>query len=609
MRTALRYVSRLMNPSWMTGPIFAKELRVASRRKRNYLLRFLYVLLLTVFIVIVWCSAVERAGPGQTSASYHTSRMSAAGIAIVSTIVIFQFLASQLVAVIMLSTTISDEIYDKTLGVLMTTPINSFQIVSGKLLSRLLQVVLLITTSLPLLAVVRVFGGVPWGYIFSMFCVTLTAVVFAGSLSMYFSISARRAYAVILKTIFVLAVLYAFAPFILAYFLVEVIGIGTGPLMFVMMLANPFFAIRGGTAVVFGGGGGMRIGGMPFIWPIHCGIMLMASAVILARCMVIVRRVALRQATGGTEIFSRRIRSKRRVRKSTARLSRQSAGSGGIRRVRGYPVVWKELRTPLVRGGRTQGLIALAAAIIALVVTYGICAKGRCLDESFCHVTYTVLFMILGLIATVVLSATNITTEKESRSWPLLLTTIMDDWQILAGKALGIFRRCLPIWCLLAGHILLFVIVGYIHPIAIIHLIVIVGCLIVFITGSGLYFSVLLRRSTSAVIAILAFTIGIWVITPMLLGLMEPAMEGEGPFLLCMSTNPVVQAGIVVAGASGQSNATAPLGHLEYSWPVEDLVGTAGETTIMVVITMAAYALCGLLFAWRAKLRLRKKIF
>ena len=607
MRTALRYVSRLMNPSWMTGPIFAKELRVASRRKRNYLLRFLYVLLLTVFIVIVWCSAVESAGPGQTSASYHTSRMSAAGIAIVTTIVIFQFLASQLVAVIMLSTTISDEIYNKTLGVLMTTPINSFQIVSGKLLSRLLQVVLLIATSLPLLAVVRVFGGVPWGYIFSMFCVTLTAAIFAGSLSMYFSISARRAYAVILKTIFVLAVLYAFAPFILVYFLVEVIGIGTGPLMFVMLLANPFFAIRGGTAVVFGGGAGMRIGGMPLIWPIHCGIMLMASAVILARCMVIVRRVALRQATGGAETFINRIRSKRRVWKSATRLSRQSAGSGGIRRVRGSPVVWKELRTPLVRGGRTQGLIALAAAIIALVVTYVICAKERCLEEDFCQVTYTIVFMILGLITTVVLSATNITTEKEARSWPLLLTTIMDDWQILAGKAVGIFRRCLPIWCLLAGHILLFVIVGYIHPIAIIHLIVIVGCLIVFITGSGLYFSVLLRRSTSAVVAILAFTIGIWVIIPMLLGLMEPVMEGEGPFLLCVSTNPVIQAGIVVAGAGGESNAGTAFGRLEYPWPDDELA--AGETTMMVVTTMVIYASCGLLFAWRAKRRLRKKIF
>jgi hypothetical protein len=269
--------------------------------------------------------------------------------------------------------------------------------------------------------------------------------------------------------------------------------------------------------------------------------------------------------------------------------------------------VWKELRTPLVRGGRTQGLIALAAAIIAMVVTYGICEKERCLDEDFCQVIYTIMFMILGLITTVVLSATNITTEKESRSWPLLLTTIMDDWQILAGKALGIFRRCLPIWCLLAGHILLFVIVGYIHPIAIIHLIIIVGCLIVFITGSGLYFSVLLRRSTSAVIAILTFTIAIWVIIPMLLGLMEPAMDGEGPFLLCVSTNPVVQAGIVVAGTSGQSNATAPLGRLEYPWPDGDL--EAGETTMMVAATMAVYALCGLLFAWRAKSRLRKKIF
>jgi len=34
---------------WLTGPIFDKELRVSSRRRRNLALRFSYILLLTAF--------------------------------------------------------------------------------------------------------------------------------------------------------------------------------------------------------------------------------------------------------------------------------------------------------------------------------------------------------------------------------------------------------------------------------------------------------------------------------------------------------------------------------------------------------------------------------
>ncbi|MHC4337989.1 MAG: hypothetical protein ACYSTG_08610, partial [Planctomycetota bacterium] len=208
--TLINSVSKVMNPAWMTGPIFDKELRVSSRRRRNYWLRFAYMAVLTLFVVMVWLSVVEMQGTWR--GAYRVSLMSEAGIHITSTIVIFQFVATQLIAVIMLSTSISDEIYNRTLGLLMTTPINSFQIVMGKLFSKLLQLILLLAISLPLLAIVRVFGGVPWGFVISSLCITLTAVIFAGSLSLYFSIGGRRAYAVILKTLFILGVLYLFIP-------------------------------------------------------------------------------------------------------------------------------------------------------------------------------------------------------------------------------------------------------------------------------------------------------------------------------------------------------------------------------------------------------------
>ena len=99
-------VLRLFSFSWLTGPLFDKELRISSRRRRNYVLRFAYIMLLTLFIVIVWLRIVQFQG----AATFQKARMSAAGKTVITTIVTFQFFATQLIAIIMLSNSISDEI-------------------------------------------------------------------------------------------------------------------------------------------------------------------------------------------------------------------------------------------------------------------------------------------------------------------------------------------------------------------------------------------------------------------------------------------------------------------------------------------------------------------
>ena len=75
------------------GPIFSKELRVASRRKRNYVLRALYLTILTVIVVLSWYSVMDQ---------YHYSKvnrvaqMSQVGISLLLVVAWFQFGALQL---------------------------------------------------------------------------------------------------------------------------------------------------------------------------------------------------------------------------------------------------------------------------------------------------------------------------------------------------------------------------------------------------------------------------------------------------------------------------------------------------------------------------------
>ncbi len=299
LRDKGRWLRRWCRTDWLTGPIFGKELRVASRRRRQFVLRAVYILVLAVFAGVVWLSQVQYQG----SASFVQSRMAEAGKQIITTIVLFQFCAMQVLAVVMLSSAISDELYHRTLGTLMTTPITSLQIVLGKLLSRLLQLVLLLAISLPILAIVRVLGGVPWDYLLSSLCITLTAAIFAGSVSLLFSIKNHYAYGVIIRTMFVLACLYFVLPSLLgvvgayvAMWLGYTGSRSSGALMRiapVLVSLNPFSTMLALTGQMLSPGP-IRV----FSLPLHCGLMLGLSALVLARSVAVVRRVALRQAVG-----------------------------------------------------------------------------------------------------------------------------------------------------------------------------------------------------------------------------------------------------------------------------------------------------------------------
>ena len=606
----ISFASRILVPSWLTGPIFDKELRVSSRRRRNYVLRFVYLALLTMFMVLMWLSVVQFAPQRSNVNSLY--RMSDAGKAIIATIVWFQFCATQLVAVIMLSTAISDEIYHRTLGVLMTTPINSLQIVMGKLLSKLWQLLILLAISLPLLAIVRVFGGVPWQFVIASLCITITAIIFAGSVSMFFSVRNRRAYGVILRTIFTGAFLYAFIPFLMVMGYSQIYGFrGPQPntLLSVIFHINPFAALMATTQLMMSP---MRGGaGMPFLtWPGHCAAMLGASAIVLALTIRVVRRVALRQATGEAGVFTKSKRKRKDKQEASSSTGQQDSSAGRIRRVRSQPVVWKELKSPLLRGGRAKTIIGIVLTSICLLVTYLLCADD--MDERYTHVIYAVIFVIIGMLGTAVLSATSITSEKESRTWPILLATPLSGWQIILGKAMGVFRRCLPVWILLGGHVALFVIVGYIHWIVLLHMLILVVWVVVFFTGAGLYFSARFKRTTTAVVMNIALGAVLWAIIP-LVALMVSAIGrsyNDDVAEASISVNPVVHVIVALEGGAGDQNARRSVGKLSYGWP--DPFGgnnTAAQATVIMLATMVGYSLVGLLFACRAKARLRRSVF
>ena len=591
---------RLISLSWLTGPIFDKELRAASRRRRNYVLRFAYLGLLTVFTVLVWLAATDAFS---SSGAYTISRMSLAGRTITTSVVWFQFLATQLVAVIVLSTAISDEVYHRTLGTLMTTPISGLQIVLGKLFSRLWQCLILLALSLPVLAVVRVFGGIPWDFVAAALCINLTAIISAGAVSLFFSVRNRRAYVVILRTLFVGGIFYAFLPWITWFALEDAVEerLLASILLHINPLGSLYLMMIG---LYFPGGPGG--GGIPtLIWPLHCAIMLGISALVLALCVARVRKVALRQAVGEADVFAK----PRRTGKPKAAQAASPNARAKIRRVAGSPVIWKELKAPLFSGRRLWRVIGIVAVIAALIITYVICASQNALDDDETHLVYCVVFVLIGTVATAVRSATSITSEKESRSWPILLGTTLGNWHIVLGKAVGILRRCLPAWLLLAGHVVIFALTGMMDSAVLWHLAILVVWVMLFFTGSGLYFSARFNRTTTAVVMNIALGLALWAVVPGLLGLALAATHAdEDPVEWYVCGNPMVQTVVAVEGAmSTKRHYYRHRRRGTYSWPDDRL--NQEETTGRMLRWGLCYVLAGGLFAAAARRRIRRNIF
>jgi len=591
-----------LNPRRLTGPVLDKELRVSSRQRRNYALRVAYVALLMAFLALIWVRVLDW-DADYGGAAYQLSRMAEAGKAITLVIVWFQFVAAQLVALVLTSNAISEEISRRTLGVLMSTPVTGLQIVAGKLASKFWQVLVLLAVSLPLLAVVRVLGGVPWSFVVAGLCLTLTGAVFVASLTMLLSILNRRTYAVLIESVLALGVLWAGLPLLAGWILARSPFLNERQIINVLSHANPPLALIVRTEEMMNPWWASRL---PTSTLAMCAIPLGASAVVLGVCVMLVRRVALRQAAGDARPSRRALRAAT----TSAAEAPQAAGAprARLRAVHGSPVLWRELRCPTFPS-RTRRILVTAVVAVGLAALYfGLAAEDE-LSDIDTHIGFCVVFVLVGVLCTAVFAATGIAAEKESGTLPLLLATPLGDWHIVLAKMAGALRRAAPVWALLAFHACAFVLGGVLGPSALPHLGIIAAWSAAFLACSGVYFSAACRRTTTAVVWNVGLAVALWAVVPLLLALAHFGARHWEVVELDLAANPVVQTVVVVDAYRGRYYASrysglGPMDPKPFEWPHGR--ETVGATTRILLVTGCAHLLAGWLFLSAARRRLRR---
>ncbi|MEO5884112.1 MAG: ABC transporter permease subunit [Candidatus Limnocylindrales bacterium] len=195
--------------------IGVKELRGRMRGRRAFVILTIYLLLLAGFALMVE-TLIERSfttGFGNSSAQASAS----IGQAIFAALLMLMTLQVVFLASSSTAAAISLEREKQTLELLITTPISSLAIVIGKLLSALVYVFLLIAASIPLMAVVFVYGGVAPEDVLNGYIVLLVTSLGLGSFGLLCSSLVRRTTAATAITIFGVLALTVGTVFVLIF--------------------------------------------------------------------------------------------------------------------------------------------------------------------------------------------------------------------------------------------------------------------------------------------------------------------------------------------------------------------------------------------------------
>jgi ABC-2 type transport system permease protein len=177
-----------------------KELRGRMRGRRAFAFLTFYLTVLTGFAWMIE-TLQERSYSTSIGSGYQGAQI---GQSIFIALLLLETLLVTLLAPAYTASAISLEREKQTLDLLAVTPISSLAIVLGKLLSALTFVVLLIVSSIPLTAIVFVFGGVGPDDVVRGYVVLLVTAFGLGALGLFCSALVRRTQAATIITYFLL---------------------------------------------------------------------------------------------------------------------------------------------------------------------------------------------------------------------------------------------------------------------------------------------------------------------------------------------------------------------------------------------------------------------
>lgn len=182
----------------LVGPIFTRELTLAPRRPRMYIARAAYgfallVLMSTAWLVLTGTQLIRDIGD-----------LARFGTALVQILAPLQMAVGLFFAALLAASAVAQEKDRKTLDLLLLTKLSNSELVLGKLLASLLNILVLSVAALPVFMLATLFGGVSFGQIARVFAVTLGGALVGGSLGSTLALWREKTYQTLALTMLVL---------------------------------------------------------------------------------------------------------------------------------------------------------------------------------------------------------------------------------------------------------------------------------------------------------------------------------------------------------------------------------------------------------------------
>jgi len=262
----------MIRPFW-ANPVVVCDLRARMRRAKSYWHQAAYLLLLGLFAVAGYASAVAAENEFGGGMSVVDVQRRLQGFYYL----LFMTLAASicLIAPALTAASVTTERQRRTLDLLITTPLTSGELLLGKLISSVAFLALLLSLSLPASALCVILGGATLGDVLRVYLLLAIDGLVLSAIGIYFSCAVEGNMAALTWTYLSVIAYNCFTLALGANGLTRFVSGGGNSPAAVLAALNPFVA-------VYIGGGSFELGGV--LLPIVVGTA--AAAFLLIRLFV-----------------------------------------------------------------------------------------------------------------------------------------------------------------------------------------------------------------------------------------------------------------------------------------------------------------------------------
>lgn len=175
------------------NPIVKRDVRVQSRSMKICWGVFAYELILAlVFFLAMFIIQQEN--------MYSTNNIYSALVWLYPVLAVTQLVILGVIVPVRTASSISGEKERQTFDIMMTTGMTPFSVIMGKVMTAIVQSMLFVIASMPVMALSFVIGGMSWSYLFWFFAIALLISLFSASIGILCSSLCKRSVSAVIMS-------------------------------------------------------------------------------------------------------------------------------------------------------------------------------------------------------------------------------------------------------------------------------------------------------------------------------------------------------------------------------------------------------------------------